>query len=177
LAALWAADISTAVGLLMGCSTLILEDVVKKVYKKPLKGSNEMLVSRIIVLLVSLLSFGLALTVTGILTTITSALALTTSFTFILLAAIYFPKILKRAAGFWIVLASLVIWFLWTYFPSVRVLPHLIYAEWLICGLILILFGIFAKEPAGDVFKPINIGEDAPDTGIPSSVSLNKSTS
>ena len=124
LAALWAADISTAVGLLMGCSTLVLEDVVKKI--RPVKESNEMLVSRLVVLLVSLLSFGLALTVSGILATITTALALTTSFTIVLLAGVYWPKILKRAAGFWLVFASLVMWALWTYVPSVRVLPHLI---------------------------------------------------
>jgi SSS family solute:Na+ symporter len=152
LASLWAADISTAVGLLMGCSTLILEDVVKKIYPRPLTGSREMLVSRMVVLLVSLLSFGLALTVKGILTTITAALALTTSFTFIVVAAIYCPRLLKRTAGFWVVLLSLVLWLLWTFFPAVRILPHLIYAEWLGCGLTLVLFALFAREPAGDIF-------------------------
>jgi SSS family solute:Na+ symporter len=152
LAALWAADISTAVGLLMGCSTLVLEDVVKKIIRRPLTGSKEMLTSRIVVLLVSLLSFALALTMKGILATITTALALTTSFTLIVLAGIYFPKFLKRAAGFWIVLASLILWLLWTFFPSLRIVPALIYAEWLVCGLLLLGFGIFAKEPAGDIF-------------------------
>jgi SSS family solute:Na+ symporter len=152
LAALWAADISTAVGLLMGCSTLVLEDVVKKIYRKPLTESHEMLASRLVVLLVSLLAFALALTVKGILTTIITALALTTSFTFIVIGGIYFPKIMKRAAGFWIVLASLVLWLIWTFFPSLRVFPELIYAEWLVCGAILVLFGLIAKEPAGDIF-------------------------
>jgi SSS family solute:Na+ symporter len=153
LASLWAADISTAVGLLMGCSTLILEDVVKKVYRKPLVGAREMLVSRIVVLLVSLLAFALALTVVGILSTITTALALTTSFTIIVLAGVYCPKLIKKAAGFWLILASLVLWLLWTFFHSLRVLPALIYAEWLVCGLILVAFAIFAKEPAGNIFS------------------------
>ncbi|MDR2612239.1 MAG: sodium:solute symporter family protein [Deltaproteobacteria bacterium] len=152
LASLWAADISTAVGLLMGCSTLVLEDVVKKVYRKPLQGSKEMLVSRLVVLVVSLLSFALALTIKGILATITTALALTTSFTIAILAGIYLPRIVKRAAGLWLVLASLALWLLWTFFPSLRVLPHLIYAEWIACGLILAGFAVFAKEPAGDIF-------------------------
>jgi SSS family solute:Na+ symporter len=152
LASLWAADISTAVGLLMGCSTLVLEDVVKKVYRKPLSDAKEMLTSRIVVLLVSLLSFALALTMKGILATITTALALTTSFTVVLLVGIYIPKIMKRGAGFWIVLASLVLWLLWTFFPSLRIVPALIYAEWLVCVLILVGFAIFAKEPAGNIF-------------------------
>ncbi|MDR3153681.1 MAG: sodium:solute symporter family protein [Deltaproteobacteria bacterium] len=152
LASLWAADISTAVGLLMGCSTLVLEDVVKKVYHKPLEGSRELLVSRIVVLVVSLLSFALALTVVGILQTITTALALTTSFTFLLLAGIYFPGLLRRKTGFWVVLASLILWIIWTFFPSLRVFPELIYAEWLVCGTIIIGFAAFASEPAGSLF-------------------------
>ncbi|MDR2459831.1 MAG: sodium:solute symporter family protein [Deltaproteobacteria bacterium] len=160
LASLWAADISTAVGLLMGCSTLVLEDVIKKLWRKPLDDAREMLLSRLVVLLVSLLSFALALTMEGILATITTALALTTSFTFIIIAGIYFPRILKRAAGFWVILTSLVLWLLWTFFPSLRVLPALIYAEWILCGLVLILFGIFAKEPAGTVFAQEEIKAD-----------------
>ncbi|MDR1050971.1 MAG: sodium:solute symporter family protein [Deltaproteobacteria bacterium] len=153
LASLWAADISTAVGLLMGCSTLVLEDVVKKFYKKPLEDASEVFVSRVVVLVVSLLSFALALTVVGILRTITTALAVTTSFTFILLAGIYWPRLVRRAAGFWVVLASLVLWILWTYVPSVRVVPELIYFEWAVCGGLMILFAIFAREPAGGVFS------------------------
>jgi SSS family solute:Na+ symporter len=150
LAALWAADISTAVGLLMGCSTLVLEDVVKKViYKKPIPPQRELLVSRIVVLFVSLLSFLLALTVVGILQTITTALAITTSFTLFVIASIYFPKLCKRAAGFPIVLASLILWVIWTYLPQFRIGPELIYAEWIVCGLIFIICAIFCKEPAG----------------------------
>ncbi|MDR0758911.1 MAG: sodium:solute symporter family protein, partial [Treponema sp.] len=42
LAALWAADISTAVGLLMGCSTLVVEDIVKRLYKKPIQGKSQL---------------------------------------------------------------------------------------------------------------------------------------
>ncbi len=149
LAALWAADISTAVGLLMGCSTLVLEDIVKKIYTKPIPAAREMMVSRAVVLLVSLLSFGLALTVVGILKTITTALAITTSFTLLVAAAIYFPKLCKKAAGFPVILASLLLWVVWTYMPSLRIGPELIYVEWLVCGGIFIFCALFCKEPAG----------------------------
>lgn len=149
LAALWAADVSTAVGLLMGCSTLVMEDVVKKLYTKPIPAAREMMVSRVVVLLVSLLSFGLALTVVGILKTITTALAITTSFTLLIAASIYFPKLCKKAAGFWVILASLALWVIWTYIPSLRVGPELIYMEWAVCGGIFALCAIFCKEPAG----------------------------
>lgn len=149
LAALWAADVSTAVGLLMGCSTLVMEDIVKKVYTKPISERREMFLSRIVVLFVSLLSFGLALTVVGILKTITTALAITTSFTLLIAAGIYFPKLCKRAAGFPVVLASLILWVLWTYAPSTRIGPELIYVEWIVCGGIFLACALLCREPAG----------------------------
>jgi SSS family solute:Na+ symporter len=150
LAALWAADISTAVALLMGCSTLVLEDVIKKtVYKKAIPHKWEMVVSRLVVLFVSGLSFLLALTVVGILQTITTALAITTSFTLFVIASMYFPKACKKAAGFPIVLASLVLWIIWTYFPQFRFGGELIYAEWAVCGVIFVICAIFCKKEAG----------------------------
>lgn len=149
LAALWAADVSTAVGLLMGCSTLVLEDIVKKVYTKPIPAAREMIVSRAVVLLVSLLSFCLALTVVGILKTITTALAITTSFTLLVAAGIYFPKFCKRAAGFPVILASLLLWIVWTYIPGLRIGPELIYMEWAVCGGIFLTCALFCREPAG----------------------------
>ena len=160
LAALWAADVSTAVGLLMGCSTLVLEDVVKKV-TGPMGPSREMIVSRLVVLLVSLLSFALALTVVGILKTITTALAVTTSFTLLIMAGIYFPQFCRRAAGFWVVLASLLLWVVWTYFPSLRIGPELIYVEWVVCGAIFIFCALFCKEPAGRLIRPVKAADES----------------
>jgi SSS family solute:Na+ symporter len=139
LAGLWAADVSTAVGLLMGCSSLLIQDIWKRAVPRAFSPNTELMISRLMVFLVSLCSFGLALTAVGILQTITSALAITTSFTLLILANIYAPRLCKKSAGFWTILASLIVWALWTYVPSTRVGPHLIYAEWLVC---LVVFGI-----------------------------------
>jgi SSS family solute:Na+ symporter len=163
LAALWAADISTAIGLLMGCSTLVLEDIVKKAAKKPIQGKNQLIVSRLTVLAVSLLSFLLALTASSIVAVITTALAITSSFTILILANIYLPKLCKRAAGFPMMLASLILWLIWFFLPYVercapalkalnlrgKVLGQLVYPEWAVCLVIFILCAVFAKEPAG----------------------------
>jgi SSS family solute:Na+ symporter len=169
LAALWAADVSTAVALLMGCSTLVNEDIVKKIYRKPIPEGKEMILLRALVLGVSVLSFILALTASDILSTITSALAITTSFTLFVTAAIYFPKLCKKAAGFPVLLMSLIVWAVWTYLPRVqsaspvvlslqeilnRVISgtkHIIYAEWLVCGVIFIVCAVFCKEQAGRI--------------------------
>jgi SSS family solute:Na+ symporter len=158
LAALWAADISTAIGLLMGCSTLVLEDIIKKAYKKPIQGSHQMIVSRLTVLCVSVLAFLLALTVQSIVQTITTALAITTSFTILILANIYLPKFCKYAAGLPIMVASLVIWLVWTFAPQVRPMwgGQLVYPEWLVCLIIFVLCAIFGKKPAGQLVPVSN---------------------
>jgi SSS family solute:Na+ symporter len=139
LAGLWAADVSTAIGLLMGCSSLLLQDVWKRVMTREFSPNTELLISRLAVFFVSLCSLGLAFTAVGILQTITSALAITTSFTLLILANVYAPRLCKKSSGFWTILVSLVVWALWTYVPSTRVAPHLIYAEWVVC---LVVFGL-----------------------------------
>jgi SSS family solute:Na+ symporter len=152
LAGLWAADVSTAVGLLMGCSTLLVQDVWKRIAKKTYSPAVELSISRLTVFLVSACSFVLALTAVGILRTITSALAITTSFTLLILANFYAPRLCKKSAGFWTILASLVVWALWTYWPAGwpewRVLPHLIYMEWIVCLAVFGLTCILDNRPA-----------------------------
>ena len=148
LAGLWAADVSTAVGLLMGCSTLLIQDVWKRMSNKTYAPNTELLISRIAVLFVSVCSFGLALTVVGILKTLTSALAITTSFTLLILANIYMPHLCKKSAGFWTILASLVVWALWTYVPATRVGPHLIFLEWAVCLAVFGLTCVLDSRPA-----------------------------
>lgn len=148
LAGLWAADVSTAVGLLMGCSTLLVQDVLKRGVGEKLSPRAEMFMSRTAVLFVSLCSFGLALTVVGILQTLTSALAITTSFTLLILANLYSPRFCKKSSGFWTILASLVVWGLWTYIPETRVGPHLIFLEWVVCIIVFGLTSLLDSRPA-----------------------------
>ncbi|MDR1730807.1 MAG: sodium:solute symporter family protein [Synergistaceae bacterium] len=148
LAGLWAADVSTAIGLLMGCSSLLLRDVLKRSTTKNFTPKTEMLISRGSVLLVSACSLGLALTAVGILQTITSALAITTSFTLLIVTNIYFPRLCKKSAGLWTISASLIVWALWTWVPATRWAPHLIYAEWVICLVVFALTSVLDKRPA-----------------------------
>jgi SSS family solute:Na+ symporter len=151
LAGLWAADVSTAVALLMGCSTLLIQDVWKPLFPKRFTPETELLTSRIAVFLVSACSFALALTVVGILRTITSALAITTSFTLLILASLYTPRLCKKSSGFWTILASLLVWALWTFVPATRVLPHLIYMEWIVCLIVFAVTCALDSRPAASL--------------------------
>ena len=38
-----------------------------------------------------------------------------------------------KEAGFWTLLAGFVMLILWQFFPAVRILPNIIYMEWLVC--------------------------------------------
>lgn len=154
LAGLWAADISTAVGLLLGSSTLVLEDIIKPLLHKgrEMDPRLELIYSRISVVLVSVVTFFLALTVVGILKTLTAALAVTTSFTILILSNIFFPSICKKCSGFWTILTSLVVWGLWSFVPATHVVSHLIYLEWPVCLIVFALTTVLGVEPAGKLF-------------------------
>ncbi|GHV38700.1 symporter [Synergistales bacterium] len=151
LAALWAADVSTAVALLMGCSTLLIKDVILPNVNrdgKELSPNTELFISRVGVFLVSICSLYLAMTAVGILQTITSALAMTTSFTLLIVMNIYAPRLCKKSSGFCVILTSLVIWALWTWVPSTRIGPHVIYAEWIICSVVFAITSALDPRPA-----------------------------
>jgi SSS family solute:Na+ symporter len=154
LAGLWAADVSTAIGLLMGCSSLLIQDVWKRVMTRNFSQNTELLLSRLAVFFVSVCSLGLAFTAVGILQTITSALAITTSITLLILANVYMPRLCKKSSGFWTILASLIVWALWTYVPATRVAPHLIYAEWAVCLAVFGLCYILDSRPAASLLAP-----------------------
>jgi SSS family solute:Na+ symporter len=153
LAALWAADISTAVGLLLGCSTLVTEDFLKRLVPGMVSPKREVLISRLAVLLVSAATLWLALTSVGILKTVTTALAMTSSFTLLILANIYVPSLCRKATGFWTILASVLVWLAWTWLPAVRIVPHVIYLEWPVCLVVFALCAVLSREPAERLIK------------------------
>lgn len=149
LASLWAADVSTATVLLMGSGALFIEDVWKKLLPNSIPAGKELAMSRLGVFIVSALSFGLSLTIVGILKTITSGLAMTTPFMILLLMNLYAPSLCKRASGGWMLSASLVLWALWTFVPATRIGPHLVYAQWVLCLIVLAATTLLGKAPAG----------------------------
>jgi SSS family solute:Na+ symporter len=93
--------------------------------------------------------------VVGILKTLTSALAVTASFTLLILADLFVPSLCRRGSGFWTILASLIVWAGWTFFPATHVVSHVIYLEWPVCIAVFLLVAMIDRRPAGRI-----IGED-----------------
>ena len=89
--------------------------------------------TRLCVMLTGLMTLGLAMTISSILGTIMIGLSLTAAFTVIVIVALFFPQHSCKEAGFWTLLAGFVMLILWQFFPAVRILPNIIYMEWLVC--------------------------------------------
>ena len=134
LASLWAADVSTACNLLLSAATLYSQDIHKRFINPNMSESKYMLVTRISVLLLGLLTLAFALTISGIISTLMAGLSLMAAFGMIVLMTMYAPQYCSRDAAFYTILASVIVLVAWMFVPAVRILPHVIYAEWIVCA-------------------------------------------
>lgn len=153
LSGLWAADISTAVGLLLGCSTLVVNDIWKRFIQPDLPERKQMMLSRIVVLIISLLTYWLATSVLGIIKTLLIGLTLTTSYTVVLFFVLYAPQFCKKGSAFWTLLAGIVFLTLWQFVPTIRIVPHPVYLAWPVSLTAFFLVYVFDSRPAAIVHE------------------------
>lgn len=135
LASLWAADVSTACNLLLSAATLYSHDIHKRFIDPQMSDAKYMMVTRLSVLFLGLLTLSFALTISGIISTLMAGLSLMTAFAVIVLMTMYAPQYCSRHAAFYTIMASIIVLVAWMFVPVVRVLPHVIYAEWIVCSL------------------------------------------
>ena len=133
LAALWAADVSTACNLLLSAGTLFSSDIYKRFVNPQCDQARQLLMTRACIIISGILTLGLAMSVSSILGTIMIGLSLTAAFSVIVIVALFFPQYASKAAGFWTLLTGLVLLVLWQLTPAVRIFPNVIYMEWLVC--------------------------------------------
>lgn len=112
LAALWAADVSTACTILLGAGTLWL-----------------------------------AFNAVGIVKVMLIGLSLTTAFTLVFLCTMFCPSLCRKNTAFWTTLVGIIGLFAWQLCPQIRVLPHVIYFEWIICIITLLVVRLIDKTP------------------------------
>ncbi|UCD63812.1 MAG: sodium:solute symporter family protein [Candidatus Zixiibacteriota bacterium] len=139
LAGLWAADVSTASALLVGSATLIVGDLIKRFFAPDLTEKRERIVSRLSVLALSVLTYLMAVSISGILKTLLIGLTLTTAYTLITLMTIYCPRLCRRSHATWTLVMSMVALAAWLIFPQLQTifkslsLPHPIFFCWAVC--------------------------------------------
>ena len=131
LAGLWAADVSTASALLMGSAALVSSDIVKRFIAPDLSPAKDQVLCRVTVAVLSVITFGLALTVTGILKMLLIGLTLTTAYTLVVLMTLFWPAVCRRSSATWTLLATMASLVFWLVAPAGwRFLPHPIYLTW-----------------------------------------------
>jgi SSS family solute:Na+ symporter len=118
LAGLWAADVSTACGLLLGSATLVVGDIIKRFFTFKFTERGEWWLSRVAVLVISLVTLLLALYVTDILKTLLAGLTLNTAYALITLMTLFCPALCRRGSAAWTLAVSMLSLGAWFLFPE-----------------------------------------------------------
>jgi SSS family solute:Na+ symporter len=152
LAGLWAADVSTASALLIGSATLVVGDLIKRFVAPELKERGERIVSRISVFVLSVFTYLLAVSVSGILNTLLIGLTLTTAYTLVTLMTLFWPKVCRRGHATWTLLVAMASLAAWLIFPQLAAffrqlhLPHPIYFCWIVSLVTFFLVAVIDKR-------------------------------
>jgi len=146
LAALWAADISTACNLLLSSATLFSQDIYKQVHPEATE-KQQLFVTKAAVLVLGALTLILAMTVSGIIQTIMIGLSLTAAFSIVVLFTLFAPGLCRKNSAFYTIAGGLVTLILWQLAPATRILPHVIYMEWLVCVIIFLAVYVVDTSP------------------------------
>ncbi|CUH96831.1 putative membrane protein [Propionispora sp. 2/2-37] len=133
LAALWAADVSTACNLLLSSATLFSQDIYKKFINPHVSEPHFVVATKSAVVILGLFTLTLAMTISGIISTLMIGLSLTAAFSVIVLFTLFAPGLCRKNSAFYTILSGVVVLILWQTTPAVRIFPHVIYLEWLAC--------------------------------------------
>ncbi len=155
LAALWAADVSTACTLLLGAGTLFAQDIYKRFVKPDLSDAEYLRVSRRTILALGGLTLALAFQAVGILKTLLIGLSLTTAFTVVFLFTVFAPGLCRKSSAFYTTVAGILALVAWTFVPALGVFVHPIYFEWLVCLTVFLLVPVFDRQPAGSLAEAL----------------------
>lgn len=147
LAALWAADVSTACTILLGAGTLFSQDIYKRFINPKISDGSFVLVNRLSILVLGIGTLWLAFNAVGILKTMLAGLSLTTAFTVVFLFTVFAPSLCRRSSAFYTTIVGMAGLLIWEFVPALHVLKHPIYFEWLICVGTFLMTAVLDKEP------------------------------
>ncbi len=120
LSALWAADMSTACSMLIGCSTTVSHDVFFKTKVGEKLKDKSFIVNKVIILVVGLLTYILSSQLGSILSAMKVCLSMAIGTSIIVIGGLWFPKFSSKKAGFLTILASLFAAAAWLLVPSLH---------------------------------------------------------
>lgn len=147
LAALWAADVSTACTILLGAGTLVAQDIFKRFFKPDISKASYVRANRFIIFIIGIGTLWLAFNAVGIVKVMLIGLSLTTAFTLVFLCTMFCPSLCRKNTAFWTTLVGIIGLFAWQLCPAIHIFPHVIYFEWVICIITLLIVRIVDKTP------------------------------
>ena len=151
LAALWAADVSTACTILLGAGTLFSQDIYKRFINPSISDDKFVKINRLTIFVVGLVTLWFAFNAAGILKTMIAGLSMTTALTCVFLFTVFAPGLCRKSSAFWTTLAGLIGIVVWEFVPVLHVLSHVIYFEWMLCIGVFLLVAVLDKERIKEV--------------------------
>ncbi|MBP2631404.1 MAG: sglT 1 [Firmicutes bacterium] len=147
LAALWAADVSTACTILLGAGTLFSQDIYKRFINTKVSDDRFVSVNRITIFVLGIGTLWLAFNAVGILKTMLAGLSLTTAFTVVFLFTVFAPSLCRKSSAFYTTIIGMAGLLVWQFVPVLHVLQHPIYFEWIICVATFLMVAVLDKAP------------------------------
>lgn len=146
LAAMWAADVSTACTILLGAGTLFSQDIYKRFLNPGVSDTKFVKVNRLTVLCTGLLTLWFAFNAVGIVRTMVAGLSMTTALTCVFFFTVFAPRLCRRSSAFWTTVAGLLCIVIWELVPALHFLQHVIYFEWIVCVAVFLLVALLDKQ-------------------------------
>jgi SSS family solute:Na+ symporter len=146
LAALWAADVSTACGLLLSSATIIVRDILPR-RLVAIKDQPSLFANRLVVLIIGAVTLILALQIEGILNALMKGLSLMTGPTVVVLLTFFAPRLCRVSSAFWTISVGVLVAVVWLAMPELQERLHIIYAEWVVCLAVFLIVSILDKRP------------------------------
>jgi SSS family solute:Na+ symporter len=156
LAALWAADVSTACTILLGAGTLFSQDIYKRFIDPKVSDEKFVKINRLIIFLIGLVTLWFAFNAAGILKTMIAGLSMTTALTCIFFFTVFAPGICRPSSAFWTTLVGIAGIVLW-YMPGnvlgcvKTAFQEVVYFEWVICIITFLLVSVLDKNRIKEV--------------------------
>jgi SSS family solute:Na+ symporter len=138
--------------LLVGSATLVVGDLIKRFFVPELGEKRERFFSRVSVLVLSIFTYLLAVSVSGIVRTLLIGLTLTTAYTLVTLMTLFFPGLCRRSHATLTLIVAKIALALWLIFPQIPTffqsinLPHPIYFCWIVSLVTFFLVAILDKR-------------------------------
>ena len=149
LSGLWAADVSTATGLMVTLGTMGTKDIIVKYFKKDMSDAGQLKTSRWMILFCAVAAYILATQVSSVLGTLMVALTMFAPYAILMTAMFLMPKTVKKSSAWVTFLVGLGFFVLSQFFvKSLAIGGQSIYTVFIASLVAFILCAIFDKRPA-----------------------------